>query len=189
MILTNDCNIIKSEKCKGVWILSAPTVYNSHLLSFVSVSQFIRTLVCWHLKTPQLTLSMPASLGRMSLTMSMPPASKPGLHIGHFKPLLHLGSWLAWITYYHIFKRQPFSNVISIAMNFFRPHQPCSPLNSHYKKLNWSSNKNSITFWKNFTTFRVSLHINQILCKSVKICKRHIKKYYFLSHVFIIIKY
>ncbi len=28
MILANDCNITKSEKCKGVWILSVPTVYS-----------------------------------------------------------------------------------------------------------------------------------------------------------------
>ncbi len=27
MILENDCNITKSEKFKGVWILSVPTVY------------------------------------------------------------------------------------------------------------------------------------------------------------------
>ncbi len=27
MILANGCNITKSEKCKGVWILSVPTVY------------------------------------------------------------------------------------------------------------------------------------------------------------------
>ncbi len=29
MILANGCNITKSEKCKGVWILSVPTVYVS----------------------------------------------------------------------------------------------------------------------------------------------------------------
>ncbi len=27
MILANGCNITKSEKTKGVWILSVPTVY------------------------------------------------------------------------------------------------------------------------------------------------------------------
>ncbi len=30
MILANGCNITKSEKFKGVWILSVPTVYNKY---------------------------------------------------------------------------------------------------------------------------------------------------------------
>ncbi len=32
MILENGCNITKSEKCKGVWILSVPTVYTKGFL-------------------------------------------------------------------------------------------------------------------------------------------------------------
>ncbi len=34
MILANGCNITKSEKFKGVWILSVPTVYE--LIDYVS---------------------------------------------------------------------------------------------------------------------------------------------------------
>ncbi len=31
MILANGCNITKSEKFKGVWILSVPTVYTVYI--------------------------------------------------------------------------------------------------------------------------------------------------------------
>ncbi len=34
LILANGCNITKSEKCKGVWILSVPTVYIYFLKGF-----------------------------------------------------------------------------------------------------------------------------------------------------------
>ncbi len=40
MILANGCNITKSEKFKGVWILSVPTVY-IYIYIYVCVSAFL----------------------------------------------------------------------------------------------------------------------------------------------------
>ncbi len=38
MILANGCNITKSEKFKGVWILSVPTVYLQVQLIYFSMN-------------------------------------------------------------------------------------------------------------------------------------------------------
>ncbi len=37
MILANGCNITKSEKFKGVWILSVPTISDKHTCIIISV--------------------------------------------------------------------------------------------------------------------------------------------------------
>ncbi len=46
MILANGCNITKSEKFKGVWILSVPTVYTAGKISFEHVTSFLSKYIC-----------------------------------------------------------------------------------------------------------------------------------------------
>ncbi len=45
MILANGCNITKSEKCKGVWILSVPTVYGP-IFGIFQISALANTFFC-----------------------------------------------------------------------------------------------------------------------------------------------
>ncbi len=44
MILANGCNITKSEKFKGVWILSVPTVYLVNIWYIMNVFFFLLSL-------------------------------------------------------------------------------------------------------------------------------------------------
>ncbi len=45
MILANGCNITKSEKCKGVWILSVPTVYIYIQIQYITVISLFWNLI------------------------------------------------------------------------------------------------------------------------------------------------
>ncbi len=49
MILANGCNITKSEKFKGVWILSVPTVYKPSITIFkIQVILFIYNIILYN---------------------------------------------------------------------------------------------------------------------------------------------